>query len=80
MMMNINWTCTITFALLTVIIYLILCLIIHNKEQKASDMMSMDMMDGMDMKKFLTSCEFLIFVGAAVAFNLNQMFYPPCKM
>ncbi len=72
--MNINWTCTITFALLTVIIYLILCQIIHNKEQQS------DSMDGMDMKKFLTSCEFLIFVGAAVAFNLNQWFYPPCRM
>ena len=72
--MNINWTCTITFALLTVIIYLILCQIIHNKEQQG------DSMDGMDVKKFLTSCEFLIFVGAAVAFNLNQWFYPPCRM
>ena len=74
-MMNINWTCTVTFALLTVIIYLMLCLIIHNKEEQGGDWMDM-----MDLKKFLASCEFLIFVGAAVAFNLNQMFYPPCKM
>ena len=73
--MNINWTCTITFALLTVIIYLILCQIIHDKEQVGGNWMDM-----MDVKKFLTSCEFLIFIGAAVAFNLNQMFYPPCKM
>ena len=73
--MHINWTCTITFALLTVIIYLILCQIIHTKEQQGGDMM-----DGMDFKKFLTSCEFLIFVGAGIAFNLNQWFYPPCKM
>ncbi len=71
--MNINWTCTITFALLTVIVYLILCQIIHNKEQQGD-------MGDMDMKKFLTSCEFLIFVGAGVAFNLNQWFYPPCRM
>ncbi len=71
--MHINWTCTITFALLTVIVYLILCQIIHNKEQQGD-------MGDMDMKKFLTSCEFLIFVGAGVAFNLNQWFYPPCRM
>ncbi len=71
--MNINWTCTITFALLTVIVYLILCQIIHNKEQQGE-------MGDIDMKKFLTSCEFLIFVGAGVAFNLNQWFYPPCRM
>lgn len=67
--MAINWTCTVTFALLTLIVYLILCEIIHNKEQ-----------DGVKRTEWWAACETLILVGAAVAYNLNQWFYPPCRM
>jgi hypothetical protein len=66
--MAIDWRCTIAFAILTLVIYLILCQIFHKDGESK---------ESMEMWK---TCEAFILYSAAIAYNINTWIFAGCRM
>ncbi len=67
-MMAINWTCSISIAIISVLIWMLLCKVFNNGEKP---------IEGAELHK---SCEAFIFYSVFIAYQINQMVYPNCKM
>ena len=63
-----NWTCTISVAIITVLIWMLMCKLFcnGNKPEESAD--------------FFKTSEAFIFYSAFIAYYLNQMIYPDCRV
>ena len=66
--MAINWSCSISLAIITVLIWMLMCKLFNNGEKPTE---SVD---------WFKSCEAFLFYSVFIAYQLNQMIYPNCKM
>jgi len=69
--LSINWKCSTTVAILTVLVYLLLVTLMKSNFGEDS---------GRDMNEteWFKSMEFLLFLAVFVAFNLNSQLFNTC--
>jgi hypothetical protein len=67
--MSIDWKCTITVGIITVLIYLLMCSVFKKSEQSSSKE-----------TEWWAGCEALVFYSVVIAYNLNQSLFGSCKM
>ena len=66
--MAINWSCSISLAIISVLIWMLMCKLFNNGEKPAENA-----------DKF-NSCEAYVLYSVFIAYQLNQMIYPDCKV
>jgi hypothetical protein len=71
MNLSINWKCSTTVAILTVLVYLLLVTMMKNNFGNDSG-------KEIDETEWFKSMEFLLFVAVFVAYNLNSMLFTTC--
>ena len=71
--MNIDWKCSITLAILTVLIYLLLVNVLTKVWGPSTGMSG----EGVEWYK---SMEALLFYTALIAYNVNQRLFASCRM
>ena len=66
--MAINWSCSISLAIISVLIWMLLCKLFcdGSKPQEGAE--------------WFKSSEAYIFYSVFIAFQVNQMIYPNCRM
>ena len=69
--MNIHWKCSVTIAILTVLIYLLLVNVLER-------VWGPDVGKDMNNTEWFKSMEVLLFVGAIIAYNINVQLFSSC--
>jgi hypothetical protein len=71
MNMSIDWKCSVTISILTVLVYLLLVTLLKGQTGEAT-------VKEVHETEWFKSMEFMLFLAAFIAFNLNKQLFNSC--
>jgi hypothetical protein len=71
MNLSINWKCSVTVAILTVLVYLLLATLMKSNVGEDSG-------KSMEETEWYKSMEFMLFLAVFIAYNLNSKLFNTC--